>query len=187
MQLMTCDEPQRTAASATPRPRRQTVARQRRIAVYTRRIDATYRVHVSDAYPTEAANEWAHLVRRITDRPGWSVARLARDSGIHRSTIFRWIRGDVQNLTLDSIRLVAEAGEVDFLEALRVAATLVAPDAAQRLERDEGEQIILNSNATVAQKKMMLDRYHRKLEEIRHAALEDLREQVELLRRHDVS
>lgn len=142
-------------------------------------------MHVSAGPDESNENEWARLLRTITNRPDWSIARLARDSGIHRSTIFRWMKGDVQNLTLESIRLIAEAGQVDIMDALRAAATLVAPAAAERLERDYGEQAILDSDATPAQKKMMLERYNRKVAESKQAALRDLQEQIDLLGQRD--
>lgn len=89
-------------------------------------MDAPYRVHVSDAGAEQPPNEWAKLLREITDRPGWSVARLNRESGIHRSTIFRWLSGEVTNVTMDSIRLVAQTAGIDLDVAVRAASTLPA-------------------------------------------------------------
>lgn len=160
---------------------RSPVARLQRTNTYTRSTHATYRVHVSDG----DSNPWATLIGRIVDRPGWSIARLARDSGVHRSTIFRWMNGDRRNLTLDSVRLVADAGGIDLMEALRAAAALVAPDQAG-VERDEAEEMILGSEIlSPRQKKMLLERYHRQVEAGKRQAQDDAREQIELL--HDAS
>lgn len=53
-------------------------------------------------------------------------------------------------------------------------------------ERDEAERMILEADdLTPAQKKMMIQRYHRRLEAGRRAAAEDVREQIELLRHRD--
>lgn len=110
------------------------VARMRRTRVYLSSVGTPYGEHVSDINgQTQDPNAWAALLRDITSRPGWSVAKLARDSGIHRSTIFRWINGEMSNLTLDSIRLVAEAANIDIRDTLRAAATLImqtSPTAA---------------------------------------------------------
>ena len=70
------------------------------------------------------ASEWGRYLRRITSAPGWSVARLARESGIHRATIFEWIRGDGESVTIGSVRAVAAASGDDLQNALRAAANL---------------------------------------------------------------
>ena len=57
------------------------------------------------------------------------------------------------------------------------------PQGPAEPERDEAEQMILEADdLTPAQKKMMLARYHRRIEESRRAAAEDVKEQLELLR-----
>jgi transcriptional regulator with XRE-family HTH domain len=56
----------------------------------------------------------------MTSRPGWSVARLARESGIHRGTIFKWLAGK-GGVTVGSVRTVAGALGDDLTHALRAA------------------------------------------------------------------
>lgn len=69
----------------------------------------------------EARETWAEYLRRMTDRPGWSVARLARDSGIHRATIFKWMAGK-GGTTVASVQAIATAlGDTDGA-AMRAAA-----------------------------------------------------------------
>lgn len=69
-------------------------------------------------------SEWGRYLRRMTSALGWSVARLARESGIHRATIFDWIRGDGESVTISSVRAVADAFGDDLHNALRAAAGL---------------------------------------------------------------
>ena len=79
-----------------------------------------YRVHMSDGGERES---WAGYLRRMTDRPGWSVARLARESGIHRATIFRWIAGK-GGATVTSVRQIAEVLGDEPANALRAAGNM---------------------------------------------------------------
>jgi transcriptional regulator with XRE-family HTH domain len=72
---------------------------------------------------------WARYLGAATRRPGWSVARLARESGVHRSTIFRWLNGEVTGATVTSVLRIAGAVGDDPDEALRAAADLLAVPA----------------------------------------------------------
>src|SRR5690606_29096518 len=51
---------------------------------------------------------WPSYVRRMTSRPGWFVARLARESGINIASIFKWLRGD-RGVTLANVDAIARA------------------------------------------------------------------------------
>lgn len=75
----------------------------------------------------QVREDWAGYLRRMTSRPGWSVARLARESHIHRGTIFKWISGK-GGVNVASVTAIAEALGDDPAHALR-AAGAVAPDA----------------------------------------------------------
>jgi hypothetical protein len=66
------------------------------------------------------AEDWASYLRRMTSRPGWSVARLAREAGVNRSTIFGWIKGDGVNVA--SVKQIAKALGDDEVHALAAAA-----------------------------------------------------------------
>ncbi|MEV7268442.1 helix-turn-helix transcriptional regulator [Micromonospora aurantiaca] len=82
---------------------------------------------------------WADYLRRMTDRPGWSVARLARDSGIHRATIFKWMAGK-GGANVASVRAIAEALGDDPANALRAAGNM---PGAETEAMDPDVQIIL--------------------------------------------
>lgn len=81
-----------------------------------------YRLPMSDA-SAAAAETWADYLRRMTQRPGWSVARLARESGIHRGTIFKYLAGE-SGVTVDTVRRIAKALGDDPENALRAAAQI---------------------------------------------------------------
>lgn len=75
---------------------------------------------------------WGEYLRRMTDRPGWSVARLARESGIHRATIFKWMAGK-GGANVASARAIGDAlGDTD--NALRAAGNM--GDAADAVDPD---------------------------------------------------
>lgn len=71
----------------------------------------------------ETRESWADYLRRMTDRPGWSVARLARESGIHRATIFKWMAGK-GGANVASVRSIAEALGDQPANALRAAGNM---------------------------------------------------------------
>ncbi len=86
-----------------------------------------------DDTPRDGRGRWATYLRDLTDRPGWSVKRLATESGVHRSTIFRWLNGNVRNVTMDSVRAIARASGDDEATVTWAAADVLA-------EGDEGLQ-----------------------------------------------
>lgn len=85
---------------------------------------------MSDA--RRSREDWPAYLRRMTSRPGWSVARLARESGINRATIFGWIKGD--GVTVASVNLIAKALGDDPAHALAAAGG--APTHADELDAD---------------------------------------------------
>lgn len=97
---------------------RKDVEKERRPPSLRRDPSYPYRSPMGDASrPTE---DWPTYLRRQTSRPGWSVARLAREANIHRATIFGWIKGERPNMA--SVRAVAEALGDDPANAAAAAA-----------------------------------------------------------------
>lgn len=115
---------------------------------------------------------WSAYLRLMTSRPGWTVARLARDSRIARSTIFRWLSEGAEAITIDSVYRVADALGDDRANALRAAGNL-APD------RDPEVDLILSSDRTDAVKAQMIDRLMQRREEERQRRVADLRWMLE--------
>ena len=107
--------------------RHRDAAQMRRPPNYHPSSSTAYRVHMSDGVGGKSS--WARYIDQATRRPGWNVAKLARESGIHRSTIFRWRNGEGGSVTVDSARRIALALGDDPDEALRAAGDLVADRA----------------------------------------------------------
>jgi transcriptional regulator with XRE-family HTH domain len=66
-------------------------------------------------------NTWSDYLSEAIYSRRWSVARLAREARVGRSTIHRWLSGQVTNITTEKVRAVAEALGDDPATALRAA------------------------------------------------------------------
>ena len=120
-------------------------------------------VHVVDG-----GDAWSAYLKRMTSRPGWTVARLAKDSGIARSSIYKWIAEGAQAITIDSVYRIADALGDDRANALRAAGNL-PPDS------DPEVNLILAANITEREKAAMIDRLMQRREEEHQRRLDDLR------------
>jgi transcriptional regulator with XRE-family HTH domain len=98
--------------------RRRTVSKECRPRSYPYPWNDAYRVPMGDG--AQGGETWGSYLRRMTERPGWSVARLARESGIARQTIFKWIAGR-GGVTVASVQAIAKAVDDDPTNALRAA------------------------------------------------------------------
>jgi transcriptional regulator with XRE-family HTH domain len=83
-------------------------------------------LHVRDTQ--EYPNGWAKLVSELINRPGWNRTRLAREAGINRNTVRRWIDGESSNISASSIRLIADAAGIDYQTAAEAAVGARAQD-----------------------------------------------------------
>lgn len=123
------------------------------------------------------AEDWGGYLRRMTNRPGWSVAKLARESGVHRGTIFKWIRGG-SGVTINSVRAIAEALGDDLDNALRAAGSV-----ADELPQDEEIELVRTDERLPPEvKKRIIDHIIDRRERERAASLEETRRMIELLR-----
>lgn len=163
-----------------------TVASIQRRPCYSRRQDATYGMHVSNAGDEAPTTEWARYLKEATDRPGWSVARLAREAEVDRTTIFRWIKGGGDRITIESVRRIADAIGDDLDDALRAAGGL--PPKEETAEEDEIEfeiRMIQESDLPRRQKDDMI-RYARSLQQRQQADRSALRERQRADRRAQI-
>lgn len=137
-------------------------------------------MRVSDASP--AGEDWPSYLRRMTKRPGWTVAKLARESGVHRATIFGWLKGD-GGVTVDSVRRVAAALGDDVENALRAAGStgMDAPTAQQ----DEEVALIMRAPVGDEMKQRMLAKLHERRERDRQQRIADFETMIELANRED--
>lgn len=79
------------------------------------------------------ATEWGRYLRRMTNRPGWSVAELARQSGVSRQTLFEYIRSGGEPVTIGIVRRIAEALGDDFVTALLAAGNISVHAADEQI------------------------------------------------------
>lgn len=166
-----------------------TSAHVRTHAHVTARTDPLYVVRVR-------TNEWpehtafiSHIDRRRRQAGFATWQALSYATGISHTTISNW-RSGKQRPSMDKLYPLAEAlGEPDTAHSLAELAGIVDAErfgrAGPAVKRDEGEELILNSGASPAQIKRMLERYHRKLDASRREAIEDITEQLDLLRERD--
>jgi transcriptional regulator with XRE-family HTH domain len=100
----------------------------------------------------EGPDAWSRFLRSMTSQPGWSVARLARESGIARGTIFDWIRFGGRSLNVASVRAIAAALDVDMALAMFAAGNIIgSPDIS-----DPELRVILGSRLSDPQKARMI-------------------------------
>lgn len=95
--------------------------------------------------PDRAPSEWAQFLREVVDRPGWSVARLSRETAlpdgkprVSKATIFRYLADAVPNISTTRVRLLAEAAGVSVEDAVKAAASLLNDDEPQDEEETHG-------------------------------------------------
>lgn len=98
--------------------------------MYVGRSAVPYRTLMNDGPGRE---DWGAFLRRVTSRPGWSVARLSRESGYSKAAIFDWIAaGSGESVKVGSVVAVARTVGEDPISALRAAAGLPATDEEDR-------------------------------------------------------
>lgn len=152
-------------------------ARKRRSPSYRWTWRNPYRVHVGDGIEGEG---WGGYLRRMTDRPGWSVARLARDSGVHRGTIFKWLAGK-SGVNAASVRAIADALGDDPANAMRAATGNIEDHHHQ--DRDPEEDLVLSDPELSDRMKVRIILLIRKRRELdRTAAMEATRILINLMK-----
>jgi transcriptional regulator with XRE-family HTH domain len=70
------------------------------------------------------------------------VDRLARESGVHRATIYRWKNGGVTNVTVESVKAVARALGDNESDALLAAGDAVTRPAGPRALTNLGHFVL---------------------------------------------
>lgn len=150
----------------------------RRPGSYRCSSDTAYRLRMSD--PSPPAEDWAGYLRRMTKRDGWSVQRLADESGVHRSRIFKYMAGDV-GVTIDTIRRIAHALGDAPENALRAAAQIGAPTTV----RDEEMELIERAPVDEELKRSMREKLLAHREQQRRASINYVQDMIDFAKRED--
>lgn len=151
-----------------------TVGTRRRSEWYPPSLSVPYSSPMGDGQ--SAAEDWPSYLKRMTSRPGWSVARLARESGIHRATIFGWIAGDSGVMVANVIAVARALGD-DPANALLAAGAAESPNA----DEDANVRLIMEAPVTEDIRARMLARYRARLAEYRRQVEADLAEDLKWL------
>lgn len=128
----------------------------------------------------QVREDWAGYLRRMTSRPGWSVARLARESSIHRGTIFKWISGK-GGVNVSSVTAIAEALGDDAANALRAAGRVDTGEAVD----EEIELVRSDPNLDPETKVRIVTLIVERREADRRASIAETQRLIELFRRRD--
>lgn len=141
-----------------------------------------YRMHMSDG--STRPDTWKAYLETRLSRPGWSVARLAREAGLHRSTIFRWKSGAKTGLNVASVRAVAIAFGDDPAEALRAAGQAIGHAPGETVD-EELELVRTDPNLDPATKVRIVNLIIERRDREREAAIAETRRLIELMRQRD--
>jgi transcriptional regulator with XRE-family HTH domain len=157
------------------------VSKGRRFGTYRSSPASTYRLLVSDASPPpQPVEDWPGYLRRMLKRDGWTVQRLADESGVNRSRLFKYLAGE-SGVTVDTVRRIAFALGDDPNNALRAA----AGTGGSTGERDEEMELIARAPIDDDMKEQMRRKLTEWRERQRQARLTDLQDMIELARRSD--
>jgi transcriptional regulator with XRE-family HTH domain len=126
---------------------------------------------------------WTDFLEALTKRPGWTVTRLAKESGVDRSHIYRMMRGETKTVTVETVRMIANGGQVGLAAALHAARThTLQPTSTVAtpplIDPDDPEiRAIMDSNLTDEKKRDLVAHVRRRKEQ----TAQQLREEVDLL------
>lgn len=110
---------------------------------------------------------FARFVRRAVDdvktRRGWTVSRLAEETGVGRSTLFRWLNGDCQDFPeLKKVRSFCDALDIPVsaaFTALGVRHSDAEPEAesAARADTQRIMRRLTDPNVSAEEKTVIRD------------------------------
>lgn len=128
--------------------------------------------------PPDTDNPWGLYLYRLTHRAGWSIARLARESGITRPTISEWINkgGGAAGVKIETIVAIARGAADNPVNAFMAAAELIEEEPQ---DREIG--LILASDLTDDEKRRQISIIEKKREQDEERRVEDTQEVIRAL------
>jgi transcriptional regulator with XRE-family HTH domain len=117
---------------------------------------------------SDEKDPWTEFLESLIARPSWNVKRLADASGIHRGTIYRWLRGDIKNVTVESVRMIAKGGEASLAAALHAARAHTMTEPVDIADEDDFEmRAVRESNLSDEAKRDLLAHLARRRAQLR--------------------
>lgn len=136
----------------------------RHLGTYTCGGCATYREHVGE----DGKDAWTEFLAALIARPGWSVSRLARESGMDRSHIHRMMRGETKTVTVETVRMIAKGGQASLAEALHAARSRTSGEPVGTSEENDPEiRAIMESNLSDSTKRDLVAHVRRRQQQLR--------------------
>jgi hypothetical protein len=122
------------------------------------------------------AETWGKYIKRLSDRPGWSVVRIARGAGMNPATLFEYIRlDDGRGVKASTIAKVARGAEDDPVNAFRAAAGLTSEDP-----EDEEIAMVLTSTLDDDGKSEIIEDILRRRDRDRQHRMQDTVQMIRL-------
>lgn len=120
------------------------------------------------------------FLKGITSRPGWSVARLAREAGRNASTIWDWMNPNIstEKITVESINKIAAATGDHPLTVFRAFTGLIEEEP-----EDEAIGLVLQSDLDDAEKTRMIRNIMARREQDSARRVQDTIEMIRLAQR----
>lgn len=121
---------------------------------------------------------WARYIRRAKTLPGWSVARLHRETGIAKSTFFDWMSEDsTKAVTTPYVVAVAKAIGDDPVNAFRAAAGLTGNEP-----EDADISMVLSSDLSDVKKDELIEILLGRRQQDRDRRMEDTAQLIRVAR-----
>ena len=120
---------------------------------------------------------WSDYIRRLKERPGWSVARLARETGFSTSTFWDWMKPESRKaVTIPRIVAVARAVGDNPVDAFKAAAGLTTTEP-----EDAEIAVVLNAvDVSDEQREQIINDIMARRERDRSARMEDTIQMITL-------
>lgn len=116
-------------------------------------------------------NEWAALIDSLATRPGWSKTKLAKELGVDRRSVHRYINGDS---VLVPTEVQMRAAQLSSRSLDEIARMVTGAEQAQRADDDNAVRVILESDAPDRVKQDLIEHVRARRRENEERLLSDI-------------